>query len=64
LAVPTGIVTAEMTVQRQQQASSPPPDDLPADAAACPQCQGGGHARWARFCLHCGSALPSSGIPR
>jgi voltage-gated potassium channel len=49
LAVPTGIVTAEMTAQRFQL-------HLPRDRL-CPQCMSGGHERDARFCRHCGAAL-------
>lgn len=50
LAVPTGIVTAEMTARRMGGAPG---------MRICTECQGGGHAPEARFCLHCGAPLPA-----
>ena len=50
LAVPTGIVTAEMTSQRMAQ--RPPPRH-------CPACGSGGHEPDARFCKDCGASLTS-----
>jgi len=50
LAVPTGIVTAEMTARRM--GGTP-------GMRICTECQGGGHAPEARFCLHCGAPLPA-----
>ncbi len=47
LAVPTGIVTAEMTSQRLRGATS----------RACAACGAGGHAAEARFCHGCGNPL-------
>ena len=49
LAVPTGIVTAEMTARRL--GSQPV-------SRTCPECLAEGHASEAHYCLHCGSALP------
>lgn len=49
LAVPTGIVTAEMTAQRQQQ---------PPTTRTCHECLTEGHSPFAHFCWHCGSDLP------
>jgi voltage-gated potassium channel len=52
LAVPTGIVTAEMTARRF---------DLQRGAGtgkACEQCGSAGHDRDASFCKDCGAALP------
>ncbi len=49
LAVPTGIVTAEMTARRL--GSQPV-------ARICPECLAEGHASEAHYCLHCGAALP------
>ncbi|HMA07902.1 MAG TPA: ion transporter [Ramlibacter sp.] len=50
LAVPTGIVTAEMTVRRHAR---------PLLASrACAQCGSAGYGPEARFCQQCGSALP------
>jgi voltage-gated potassium channel len=49
LAVPTGIVTAEMTARR---IGSQPV------ARTCPECLREGHAPEAHYCLHCGAALP------
>jgi voltage-gated potassium channel len=50
LAVPTGIVTAEMTARR---IASPP------EGRICPECLHEGHAPEAHFCLNCGAALPA-----
>ena len=50
LAVPTGIVTAEMTAMRF---ASPPPT-----TRTCHECLTEGHLPEARFCLHCGARLP------
>lgn len=49
LAVPTGIVTAEMTVRRM--------GGTPV-LRVCPECLREGHAAEAYYCLHCGTALP------
>ena len=49
LAVPTGIVTAEMTVRRT--------GGTPA-TRVCPECLHEGHAPEAHYCLNCGTALP------
>jgi voltage-gated potassium channel len=48
LAVPTGIVTAEMTVRRWTPARSP---------RVCPACGHDGHELVARYCKDCGAAL-------
>ena len=50
LAVPTGIVTAEMTSQRMGHLRRAP--------RACPVCESDGHEPGARFCKDCGSELP------
>lgn len=49
LAVPTGIVTAEMTARRL--------GNQPA-SRTCPECLKEGHAPEAHYCLVCGTALP------
>ncbi len=49
LAVPTGIVTAEMTVRR---AAEPP------TTRTCHECLTEGHLAQASYCLHCGAKLP------
>lgn len=49
LAVPTGIVTAEITSQRLAQGA--------ASARTCPECLTEGHLPEARYCLHCGARL-------
>ncbi|MFS2024314.1 ion transporter [Massilia sp. GER05] len=54
LAVPTGIVTAEMTLRRGDRRTGP----LRA-ALHCPACGSGGHDATARFCKDCGTALPA-----
>ncbi|WP_374352510.1 ion transporter [Limnohabitans sp.] len=51
LAVPTGIVTAEMTVRRQ--ASEPGPT-----TRTCHACLSEGHRQDALHCFHCGAVLP------
>jgi voltage-gated potassium channel len=50
LAVPTGIVTAEMTARR----FAPP-----VTTRTCPGCLTEGHDADARFCKHCGKPLPA-----
>jgi voltage-gated potassium channel len=52
LAVPTGIVTAEMTAQGFARRAR----DL-VGARRCPACGNGGHDPEARFCKHCGAML-------
>jgi voltage-gated potassium channel len=52
LAVPTGIVSAEMTVQRMASHAS---------RRTCRSCRSEGHDEDARFCKHCGEAL--SAVP-
>lgn len=50
LAVPTGIVTAEMTSARLGNLRQRP--------RACPACESAGHEPTARFCKDCGTELP------
>ena len=50
LAVPTGIVTAEMAMRRAWQ---------PVTTRTCPDCLTEGHDATARFCKHCGKPLPA-----
>jgi voltage-gated potassium channel len=50
LAVPTGIVTAEMTAQRMTQTPT---------TRTCHECLSEGHASEANYCLHCGARLPA-----
>lgn len=63
LAVPTGIVTAEMTSQSLSARSTRrAPRGVP---RACPGCGSGGHDPRARFCKDCGAALgPADVAPR
>ena len=49
LAVPTGIVTAEITSQRLGQGA--------ASARTCPECLSEGQLPEAHYCLHCGAHL-------
>jgi voltage-gated potassium channel len=49
LAVPTGIVTAEMSMHRANE---------PATTRSCHECLTEGHLAEANFCLHCGAKLP------
>jgi len=65
LAVPTGIVTAEMTSQRftrRMEAERKEHEDAgeEAGADACPSCGSAGHASGAKFCKDCGAALVGS----
>ena len=56
LAVPTGIVTAEMGAQRRLQIlAERATTDMP-----CPACSADGHASDARYCRRCGTALPGT----
>ena len=50
LAVPTGIVTAELTARRIGR---------PVTTRTCPDCLTEGHDIDARFCKHCGKSLPA-----
>ncbi|MDZ7865216.1 MAG: ion transporter [Acidovorax sp.] len=50
LAVPTGIVSAEFTLQRQGHAPT---------TRTCHECLSEGHAPTARFCSDCGARLPA-----
>ncbi|MDW5443487.1 ion transporter [Polaromonas sp. SM01] len=52
LAVPTGIVTAEMAAQRQMQVSQAP------TTRTCHECLTEGHGPGADFCFNCGARLP------
>jgi voltage-gated potassium channel len=56
LAVPTGIVSAEMTSQSLARRSMSRIGDR-----ACPSCGSPGHAPSAHFCKDCGTALPQRG---
>lgn len=68
LAVPTGIVTAEMSWQRHsaepnEHAFHVPPVHLPEPlqpGRVCPACGGGDHSTQAIFCQHCGTPLPAA----
>jgi voltage-gated potassium channel len=53
LAVPTGIITSEMTADMSTQRS-----DAYDPVAACPACQARGHRRQASFCWQCAAPLP------
>lgn len=52
LAVPTGIVTAEMAAQRLAPAAQA------SSTRTCHECLSEGHATDADFCFHCGARLP------
>jgi voltage-gated potassium channel len=51
LAVPTGIVTAEMTARHIGRSVA---------SRVCPDCASEGHDADARFCKHCGKTLPAN----
>ncbi len=55
LAVPTGIVTAEMTVRRHARP--------PLSPRACAQCGSEGYGPEAKFCQQCGARLPEAAGP-
>jgi voltage-gated potassium channel len=59
LAVPTGIVTAEMTSQHfaRRVAASGKDEDTGAPGKTCPACGSTGHVATAQFCKDCGAAL-------
>lgn len=52
LAVPTGIVTAEMAAQRRLERAPAP------TTRTCHECLSEGHAPDANYCYHCGARLP------
>ena len=54
LAVPTGIVTAEMTMQRRDEAAA---TGARQPQRICGVCGQEGHAPQAAYCFHCGSSL-------
>ncbi len=56
LAVPTGIVTAEMGAQRRLQILA----ERATTDMSCPACSADGHAGDARYCRRCGTALPGT----
>ncbi|MES2283117.1 MAG: ion transporter [Pseudomonadota bacterium] len=57
LAVPTGIVTAEMSMQRRLQAIAALETSSEAGATACQECFRTDQVAGARFCAHCGARL-------
>lgn len=59
LAVPTGIVTAEMTSRHFARRMTEAAGDKD-NEAACPSCGSTGHASTARFCKDCGATLTAS----
>lgn len=59
LAVPTGIVTAEMTLRRDDRRHG-----LPRIYRDCDACGTGGHDAAARFCKDCGAKLPEPVLKR
>jgi len=56
LAVPTGIVTAEMTIRRHARP--------PVSPRACSECGAQGYGPEAKFCQQCGARLPTLSLPR
>jgi voltage-gated potassium channel len=55
LAVPTGIVTAEMSLRRGDRRGGPP--RVPGQPRQCGACGSGGHEATARYCKDCGASL-------
>jgi voltage-gated potassium channel len=60
IAVPTGIVTAEL-VRGDRAGREGPPGPGEPPGAACPACGRTGHDADARFCKHCGGRLAAPG---
>jgi len=58
LAVPTGIVTAEMTARRNDRRHGPA-----REGQVCAACGSGGHEGGAHFCKDCGAELPAPETP-
>jgi voltage-gated potassium channel len=52
LAVPTGIISSEMTAQRFDRRPKP-------TTRTCPECLTEGHEASAHFCKNCGAPLPT-----
>ncbi len=64
LAVPTGIVTAEMVGQRERGPwTGPATTTPPAPEVSCPRCGEAGLGLSDRYCRRCGSALPNKSHP-
>ncbi|MCK6425851.1 MAG: ion transporter [Burkholderiaceae bacterium] len=69
LAVPTGIVTAEMSSQRRSAAAEADPAPIlrtllqPGAARCCSACGSTGHQADAQFCRRCGTRLPAENRP-
>ncbi len=63
LAVPTGIVTAEMAARRGLEEPAPQPSGRAGDTPRCTTCGTAGHAADAAFCRRCGTRLPGAGEP-
>lgn len=61
LAVPTGIVTAEMTARRIYLPPAAGPDGAPAPGRECLSCGMVGHMPDAAYCMRCGTALGAPG---
>ena len=57
LAVPTGIVTAEMTLRRGDRRTGAPRRPGADAGRRCDACGSGGHVALAKFCKDCGAAL-------
>jgi voltage-gated potassium channel len=55
LAVPTGIVTAELSARHGNRGNGP--EQLPTAPRFCAQCGSGGHEAASRFCKDCGAQL-------
>jgi voltage-gated potassium channel len=65
LAVPTGIVTAEMSLRRGDRRTGPLRPASAAPARRCAACGSGGHEALATFCKDCGVRLapPAVRVP-
>ncbi len=57
IAVPTGIVTAEMTNQQNQKPGKNAENTPSFENKECPECGKRGHRKTAKYCYHCGGHL-------
>ncbi len=58
IAVPTGIVTAEMANQREQETTDKKSSNISkSENKECPECGQRGHRKSAKYCDHCGAHL-------
>lgn len=57
IAVPTGIVTAELSSQRHPTGEEQTHSEQDTGSTKCPECHTNGHPKTAHYCQHCGTRL-------